>query len=94
MHLLFSSRCSLGWMPINKIRLPKRWSISIWSISTHLLPKSVLDILILFESIHLGDGDQSVIIKWHYHEDDEDMEDTGVDFDDIVEVPFEMCPHS
>jgi len=30
---------------------------------------------------------KSVIIKWHFH--DEDMQDTGVNYEEVVDIPFE-----
>ena len=51
--------------------------------------KSLLDMFVEFESIHLKDDAARVLIRWHFEEDDEDMEDMGHDFDDIIEVDFE-----
>ena len=56
--------------------------------------KMVLDLLIAFEAIQLGDNGCDVLVRWHFEEDDEDMEDSGIDFADVVEIPFEMCSHS
>ena len=50
--------------------------------------KMVLDILMAFEEIH--EEHENVLIEWYYQEDDEDMEEAGDEFSDIVEVPFEL----
>mgnify|MGYP000716516864 CR=1 FL=1 len=50
--------------------------------------KMFLDILKELEDIHL-DGHKVKII-WRYFEDDEDMEDTGHEFNEMFEVPFEF----
>jgi len=49
--------------------------------------KLILDILMLLEEIH--EETDSVSVEWHYREDDEDMEEAGEEYADIVDVPFE-----
>jgi hypothetical protein len=49
--------------------------------------KVILDILLKFEEIY--EGGKTVTIKWHYHEDEEDMLEAGEEYADIVEIPFE-----
>ncbi len=48
--------------------------------------KMFLDVLKELEDIHL-DGNK-VSIVWSYFEDDEDMESTGHEFNEMFEVPF------
>ena len=48
--------------------------------------KMFLDVLKELEDIHL-DGNK-VSIVWSYFEDDEDMESTGHEFDEMFEAPF------
>ncbi len=50
--------------------------------------KIILDILIYFE--HLSNEGKDVIVKWFYHKDDEDMADAGVEYFEIVNIPYEM----
>jgi hypothetical protein len=38
------------------------------------------------ETLH-EDG-KNITIEWHYEEDDEDMQEAGEEYADIVEVPF------
>ena len=33
---------------------------------------------------------QSMKILWYFHEDDEDMEEAGQEFSELVEIPFEF----
>lgn len=54
--------------------------------------KLILDVLMKLEEIHEADND--VLIRWHYPEDDEDMEEAGEEYADIVDVPFEQVPYS
>ncbi len=49
--------------------------------------KLILDILSRLESI------SNTTILWYYHEDDEDMEEAGNEFSELVEVPFEFKPY-
>lgn len=54
--------------------------------------KLLLDILMKLEEIH-EDG-HDVLIRWHYPEDDEDMEEAGEEYADIVDVPFEQVSYA
>ena len=49
--------------------------------------KLILDVLMKLEEHHT-EGNNTVI-RWHYDEDDEDMQEAGEEFADLVEVPFE-----
>jgi hypothetical protein len=49
--------------------------------------KVILDILLKFEEIQ--ENGSKVLIKWHYHDDEEDMLEAGEEYADIVEIPFE-----
>ncbi len=50
--------------------------------------KMLLEIFELFKDMQ--DNGSEVAIEWYYLEDDEDMEDAGQDYSDIVEVPFKF----
>ena len=50
--------------------------------------KLILDILMKFEEIN--EDHEGVTIEWFYREDDEDMEEAGDEFSDIVDIPFEL----
>ncbi|MCF0190598.1 MAG: DUF1987 domain-containing protein [Marinilabiliaceae bacterium] len=53
--------------------------------------KMILDVLLAFEEINSNAG--GVTIKWHYHEDEEDMKEAGEEYEDIVDVPFEYVEY-
>jgi hypothetical protein len=53
--------------------------------------KLLLDILMKLESLH--EKGNEVLVKWHYPEDDEDMEEAGEEYSDIVDVPFEQISY-
>jgi len=48
--------------------------------------KIILDILLKFEEI--AEDGSDVLIKWHYHADEEDMLEAGEEYADIVVIPF------
>ena len=52
--------------------------------------KMILDVLMKLEELH-EDG-KNITVEWHYEEDDEDMEEAGEEYSDIVEIPFDMKP--
>ena len=54
--------------------------------------KILLDILLKLEEIFEGGND--ILVRWHFPDDDEDMEEAGVEYSDIVEIPFEQVSYS
>lgn len=54
--------------------------------------KLLLDILMKLEQMH-EDG-RDVLIRWYYPEDDEDMQEAGEEYADIVDVPFEQVSYT
>ncbi len=53
--------------------------------------KQILDILERFAVI--AENGKKITVKWHFMEDDEDMEDAGESYADIVDVPFELISY-
>lgn len=49
--------------------------------------KLILDILYAMEDI------EGVKVRWYFHEDDEDMEEAGEEFSELVEIPFEFIAY-
>jgi len=54
--------------------------------------KLLLDILMKLEQMH-EDG-KEVLIRWFYPEDDEDMQEAGEEYADIVDIPFEQVSYT
>jgi hypothetical protein len=54
--------------------------------------KLILDILMKLEDLHKKGNE--VLVKWYYPEDDEDMQEAGNEYADIVEVPFEQIAYN
>lgn len=53
--------------------------------------KIILDIMIKLEGMY-KDG-KNITIKWHYPSDDEDMEEAGKEYADIVDIPVELVEY-
>jgi hypothetical protein len=54
--------------------------------------KLLLDVLLKLEDM-VNNGHE-VLVRWHYPDDDEDMEEAGEEYADIVDVPFEQVSYS
>jgi hypothetical protein len=54
--------------------------------------KIILDILTHFEEM-IEEGHE-VMVRWHYPEEDEDMQDAGEEYAEMVDVPFEMVSYT
>ncbi len=52
--------------------------------------KQIIQILLLLEDIHKSN---KVLVKWHYKDIDEDMQDLGEEYADIIEVDFELVEY-
>ena len=50
--------------------------------------KLILDILMKFEDVKAAGSD--TLIQWYFLEDDEDMQEAGEEYSEIVEVPFKF----
>lgn len=49
--------------------------------------KGILDVLSAFEHI------KDMKVSWYFHEDDEDMEEMGEEFSELVDIPFEFITY-
>ena len=54
--------------------------------------KVILDILTHFEEM-IEEGHQ-VLVRWHFPDEDEDMQEAGEEYADMVDVPFEMVSYT
>lgn len=54
--------------------------------------KLLLDILMRCE--HMKEDGADVVVRWCFPDDDEDMQEAGEEYADIVDVPFEMEAYS
>jgi hypothetical protein len=53
--------------------------------------KRLLELFEVVKTIH--DAGHNVVIEWHYLEDDEDMQDAGQDYSDLIEMPFKLISY-
>ena len=54
--------------------------------------KRILNLLYILEDMH--EAGKDILVRWHYPDDDEDIEELGERFEDIVEIPFEQVSYS
>lgn len=54
--------------------------------------KCLLDLLEILENHHQQHN--NIQVAWYYEEDDEDMEDSGHDFGEDLDLPFELVPYA
>ena len=54
--------------------------------------KLIMDILLTFEEM-VEEG-HKVLIHWHAHQSDEDMQEAGKEFEEMIAVPFEHLTYS
>jgi len=54
--------------------------------------KLLLDILMKLEEMY--ENGKDILVKWYFPDDDEDMEEAGEEYADIVDVPFEMVSYT
>ena len=55
--------------------------------------KIFLDVMLYLEKVHRQEGCE-VEIVWHYEEGDEDMEESGYDYSEIIKTPFRFESHA
>jgi hypothetical protein len=48
--------------------------------------KNILSLLMSLKELYMANNE--VIIEWHYNEDDEEMHESGIEFERIVKIPF------
>ena len=53
--------------------------------------KLILDILMKLEDIN--EKGTPISIKWHYEENDEDMQEAGEEYSELVGIPFELVKY-
>ena len=49
--------------------------------------KVILDVLYALEDI------KGIKVQWYFHDEDEDMEEAGQEFSELVEIPFEFLTY-
>jgi len=54
--------------------------------------KMIMDIFLIFEEM-VEEG-HNVLIKWHSHQKDEDMQEAGKEFEEMIDVPFEHITYA
>ena len=53
--------------------------------------KMILELFEVVKRVHAAGSD--TVIEWYYQEDDEDMQDAGQDYSDLIEMPFKLISY-
>ncbi|MHC1704636.1 MAG: DUF1987 domain-containing protein [Tenuifilaceae bacterium] len=53
--------------------------------------KMILELFEVVKKAHTSG--KETIIEWYYQEDDEDMQDAGQDYSDLIEMPFKLISY-
>jgi hypothetical protein len=53
--------------------------------------KMILELFEVVKKAHTAGSE--TIIEWYYQEDDEDMQDAGQDYSDLIEMPFKLISY-
>ncbi len=65
--------------------------ITIFKVSLEYFNTSSSKCLVdLFKSLEKIHNSNSVLVEWYYEQDDEEIKDSGEDYKDIVDIPFEI----
>ena len=80
-----------GWLTryIQEIRGPLTLNITIDYLNTSS-SKCLLDLFEMLEEYHESGGE--VTLNWYYEQDDEDMEETGEELCEDLELPYTLIP--
>ena len=54
--------------------------------------KIIMMIMVRLEELH-EEGNE-VVIRWFYPEEDEDLEESGIDFESMLDMKFEFIPYN
>ncbi len=80
-----------GWLTryIQEIHGPLTLNITIDYLNTSS-SKCLLDLFEMLEEYHQSGGE--VTLNWYYEQDDEDMEETGEELCEDLELPYTLIP--
>ncbi len=54
--------------------------------------KLLLDILMVLDSI-AEEKSSKITVNWHFDKDDDDMQEAGEEYSELVSIPFTMLPY-
>jgi hypothetical protein len=83
-QLNFISRYLTGWTEYAKDPLPETTFDFKLEYFNTASSKLILDVLTALEDI------ENAKVAWYFYEDDEDMEEAGEEFSELVDVDFEL----
>jgi len=78
----------LDWLNVYKEKPNSRTEFNVKMIYFNTASsKLILDILMIFEQM-VEEG-HKVVVKWHSMQSDEDMQEAGKEYEEMIDVPFE-----
>ena len=75
-----------GFLAIPKKKVEVCFRLQYFNTASSRIILSILSILESYKENKLGE----VLATWFYHDDEEDMEEAGQEFQDLVDVPFQF----
>ncbi len=72
---------------------PDEKTVFEFKMSYYNTSSSKIIMMIMQRLEELADEGNDVLIKWYFLEDDEDMEEAGEDYSEMVDIEFEMISY-
>jgi len=72
---------------------PNEKTVFDFKLSYYNTATSKVLMMLMQKLEEISDDGNDVLVRWHFPEDDEDMEEAGEDYDEMVEVEFEMISY-
>ncbi len=72
---------------------PNEKTIFDFKLTYYNTATSKVLMMLLQKLEELADDGHNVLVRWHYPDDDEDMEEAGEDYDEMIDVDFEMISY-
>jgi len=80
----------MNWLDSYSLKTPLKLDVKLEYFNT-ASSKIILDILLKLEE--LSEKSITTSINWHYDANDEDMQEAGEEFSEMVNVPFELIKY-
>jgi len=79
----------LSWLD-QYVASPKQKTVFEFKLTYYNTASSKLLLNIMLKLEEIGKKGYDVLVKWHYPEDDEDLQEAGEEYADLVDIPFEQ----
>ena len=72
---------------------PNDKTVFEFKLSYYNTATSKVLMMLLQKLEEISEDGNEVLVRWHYPDDDEDMQEAGEDYSEMVELKFEMVPY-